>query len=163
VPEQDSVIGEWTKRESAELMLGVLETRRGAFDQAMWHAPALTIAAQAFLLIVLTDRSVDGWARAGILVAGVVATTAAVLSLLRLRAREVQYSKAIAYFFDSFGLPDPRIPDKLPQKEYVERTSRLDQWLQRWARKRDAPVYLWWALALLLFVLADTLALLLTV
>jgi hypothetical protein len=65
----------------------------------MWHAPALTITAQAFLLIVLTDRGVDAWARLAILAAGVLAIVAALLSLLRLRAREVQYSRVIAHFF----------------------------------------------------------------
>jgi hypothetical protein len=45
--------------------------------------------------------------RLAILIAGIVATIAALLSLLRLRPREVQYSSAIAYFFDETDLPGP--------------------------------------------------------
>jgi hypothetical protein len=62
----------------------------------MWQGPALTIAAQAFLLRVLTDRSIGCGARAVILTAGVLASLAAIASLLRLRAREVRYSEEIA-------------------------------------------------------------------
>jgi hypothetical protein len=128
----------------------------------MWHAPTLTIAAQAFLLIVLTDASVDGRARAGILVAGVVATAAALLSLLRLRAREVQYSGVIAHYFMTVGLPDPRSTNALPREAFGGHVGRLDRWLQLRARQ-VGPVYLWWASALLLFAAADVLALALTV
>jgi hypothetical protein len=75
----------------------------------------------------------------------------------------VQYSGAIAYYFDDAGLPDPRVPGKLPRAPYPGRVSGFDQWLQRRARERDAPVYLVWASALVFFILADILALLFTV
>jgi hypothetical protein len=112
--------------------------------------------------LVLTDASVDAWARAGILVAGVAATAAALLSLIRLRAREVQYSGVIAHYFTAAGLPDPRSTDELPREAYGGRVSRLDRWLQHRGRQ-VGPVYLWWVSALLLFAAADVLALLLTV
>jgi hypothetical protein len=73
-------------------MLDHLDRRRLGIEQAMWQAPALTVAAQAFLLFVLTDRSVDPLARGFILVAGIMASAAALLSLIRQRSREVLYT-----------------------------------------------------------------------
>ena len=68
--------------------LDLLERRRQSLDQSMWQAPALTIAGQAFLLRVLTDENVVLGARLLMLFAGVMASLAALLSLMRLgRAR----------------------------------------------------------------------------
>ena len=49
-----------TERDSEEILLDHLESRRGELAEAQWHAPGLVIAAQAFLLQVLTDASVAG-------------------------------------------------------------------------------------------------------
>ena len=122
----------------------------------MWNAPALTVAAQAFLLIVLTDASVDALARVAILVAGLVATMASGFSLLRLRAREVQYSEVVAYYFIEQGLPDPRALKAPPSTRLSP--SRLDAKLQAFGRKLGG-VYAWWVFALVLFAIADGLAL----
>jgi hypothetical protein len=130
----------------------------------MWQAPALTIAAQAFLLQVLTNRSIDGGARALILAAGAIAGIAAVLSLLRLREREVRYSDAIAHYAYTAGIPEFR-PDRLPRRslERQGRSARFDRWLQRIVGWCGWPgVYLVWVLALVLFVVADIVAFLLT-
>jgi hypothetical protein len=90
------------------VLLDHLERRRNTFDQSMWQAPGLTIAAQAFLLTVLTDSGISTTARACILAAGISAVSAAILSLLRLRAREVEYSEPIAYYAKAAGIDDPR-------------------------------------------------------
>jgi len=126
----------------------------------MWQAPALTIAAQAFLLNVLTDSSIDSSARVWILVAGILALVAAIASLLRLREREVRYSDAIGYYAELARIRDPR-PDELETKP-LERHglfSPLDQLLRRIAAwEHWLPMHLIWALALLLFAVADVVA-----
>jgi hypothetical protein len=86
----------WTDQERSA-MLDHLDRRRLGIEQAMWQAPAPTVAAQAFLLFVLADRSVDPLARGFILVAGIMASAAALLSPIRQRSREVLYSDAIAH------------------------------------------------------------------
>jgi hypothetical protein len=92
-----------------EIYVDHLERRRSDFDRSMWQAPALTIAAQAFLLRVLTDQGVCWQARLVILLAGAVASFAAAASLIQLRRREVEYSEGIAYWFVRKNhLPDPR-------------------------------------------------------
>lgn len=136
-------------------------------------APALTIAAQAFLLRVLTDGSVDVAARAVILAAGVLASVAAAASLLRLRWREVQYSEEIRRWFVDQGLPSPVLKpsaevSEISDKPPTEQTSsnqpkRLsERWLREWAGGWRMPVYLLWCLALIAFVVADIVPLIAT-
>lgn len=105
----------WTDQGRVGTFLTLLESRRSSADQGMWQAPALTIAAQAFLLAVLTDPGISDRARLAILVAGIAACIAAILSLIRLRAREILWSETIADVCDKAGLPDPR-PFDLPRK-----------------------------------------------
>ncbi len=141
-------------------LLDHLERRRGVLEQAMWQAPTLTIAAQAFLLFVLTGSAIDATARKFVLVAGIAACAAAVISLLRLRQREVRYSEAIAYYLNTLGISDPR-PDGLPSLSL----QRNDLW-SRFDRPLRAiggwswlpPIHVAWIAALLLFILADVLA-----
>ena len=79
----------WTEHERASTFLALLEGRRNSIEQSMWQAPTLTIAAQAFLLGVLTDSTISDRARLAILVAGIAACVAAILALIRLRSREI--------------------------------------------------------------------------
>lgn len=72
-----------------------LERRRGETWQGLWLAPLLTLVGQGFLLIVLADEGVGWLARAAVLLAAVAADLAAIWSVLRAHAREVQYSEAI--------------------------------------------------------------------
>jgi hypothetical protein len=117
------------------VLLDHLERRRNTFDQSMWQAPGLTIAAQAFLLTVLTDSGISTTARACILAAGISAVSAAILSLLRLRAREVEYSEAIAYYAKAAGIDDPRniYQGRRISLEKHGPSSWLDRLLRRWA------------------------------
>jgi hypothetical protein len=82
-------------RQPELLTLQRLERRRGETWQGLWLAPLLTIVAQGFLLIVLTDEGVGWLARAAVLAAALAANLAALWSVLRAHAREVQYSEAI--------------------------------------------------------------------
>jgi hypothetical protein len=86
--------------------VNLLEGRRAAIEQSQWQAPTLTIAAQAFLLAVLTDDAVPKSARWVILAAGVLACLSAMLALIRLRAREVLYSEAVSAACDTADLSD---------------------------------------------------------
>jgi hypothetical protein len=72
-----------------------LESRRGETWQGLWLAPLLTIVAQGFLLLVLSNENVGWLARAAVLAAALGASLAAAWSVLRAHAREVQYSEAI--------------------------------------------------------------------
>ena len=137
-------------------------------DQAMWQAPTLTITAQAFLLAVLTADGVGGLTRFFVLIAGLSAIVAAARALLRLRAREVQYSEAIEFYLDRAPEIPGLLPDDLPAKPITRHTlqlsfapkkGRLDKWLRRRAlRTRMPTVHLFWLLALVLFAVADVVA-----
>lgn len=149
-----------SERDVEVLFLDHLDRRRTELAAAMWQAPALTIAAQAFLLIVLTDEGVSAWARAVVLVAGVAATLAAIGALLRLRQREVLYSDAIAFYGERIGMRDLR-PDDLERKPLQRegRWARLDERTQAWAGQRSfPPIHYAWTIALLLFAVADAVA-----
>lgn len=142
-----------------------LDELRREVSQAMWQAPTLTVAAQAFLLRILTDDSVSGFARLVIGAAGVAATFAALWSLLRLREREVLYHDAIAHQFDAWNMPDPR-PEKLERKplkpERPGSSAKLDRRLQEAvapSESRRFPIHVVWGVVLLGFVLADIVAL----
>jgi hypothetical protein len=150
----------WTDSERAASFLSLLEARRGLAEQAMWQAPTVTIAAQAFLLVVLTDDTVSGVARFWILVAGVAACLAAILSLIRLRAREILYSEGLAAACETAGVPDPR-PHELERKPIaaLHRADRIDRGVQALARWSHLPAaYLFWIGVLVLFVVADVVA-----
>jgi hypothetical protein len=147
-----------TDPDRAATFLTLLESRRSSADQGMWQAPTLTIAAQAFLLTVLTDSTVSGTARLWILVAGIAACVAAILSLVRLRFRETQFSEAIAAACDKAGLPDPR-PFTLPRKLGEHKPGPGDRAVRAIGAWQYLPtIYLFWILALLLFVVADVIA-----
>src|SRR5882757_9181348 len=86
----------WSVDRQVELLtLERLERRRGETSAGLWLAPLLTIVAQGFLLLVLADEGVGWLARAAVLVAALAANLAAIWSVLRAHAREVQYSEAI--------------------------------------------------------------------
>jgi len=139
-----------------ETLLDHLERRRSGLEQAQWNAPALTVAAQAFLLPVLTNRGIDGWGRFVILLAGVAAVAEALFSLLRLRSREVWFSEVFAHYSDKF-MPDIRASRDLPRKPPERPPLWLDSRLQKWG-DRLGPPYFAWALALTLFFAADIVA-----
>jgi hypothetical protein len=144
--------------ESAREFMRLLEGRRLAYEQAQWQAPTLTIAAQAFLLSVLSDSDVSAVARTFILVAGAWACLAAALALVRLRAREVQYSGAVSYYAcEEAGLLDPR-PFDLKQRRAppTHRPSRHDRLFRRLGSARVlSSAYVLWIYTLAAFVVAD--------
>ena len=82
-------------RQPELLTLQRLERRRGETWQGLWLAPLLTVVGQGFLLIVLADEAVGWLGRAAVLAAALAANLAALWSVLRAHAREVQYSEAI--------------------------------------------------------------------
>jgi hypothetical protein len=141
-------------------LLDHLERRRSVLEQAMWQAPTLTIAAQAFLLFVLAGSAIDATARKVVLVAGIAACFAAVISLLRLHEREVRYSEAIAHYLNTLGIADPR-PDALPRRSLRRRG--FWSWFDGGLRALGGwswlpPIHVAWIAALLLFIAADVLA-----
>jgi hypothetical protein len=152
--------------DSVSAFLSLLESRRAGVEAAQWQPPTLTIAAQAFLLFVLTDDRIGDDALLWILFAGVTACLAAILSIVRLRARELLYSEAIGYVCaqTAYELPDPR-PAFL-----VQNNMRKPVPLRWWQRPLDRPVrslggqsfyptvYLVWIAALILFIVADIFA-----
>jgi hypothetical protein len=123
----------WTQQARDATLLDHLERRRTAHDQAMWQAPALTIAGQAFLLRVLADEGLEWWARAMVLLAGILATLAAAIAIPHLSNREKEYSRRITALSQRVGFDDPRPP--VPRRRF--------------------PVIYWWLLALVAFGVAD--------
>jgi hypothetical protein len=156
----------WTEQQRQATFLDHLERRRSSLDAFMWQAPALTIAGQAFLLRVLTDKTVNHVTLKWVLYAGVAASIAAILALLRLRSREVLYSGALAHYGDRYGMPDPRpraLKRVLQGKQSKPRWFDLWGWVDRgirWAVGGSVlPITYWlWIAALALFVVADIVA-----
>ena len=136
-----------------------LERRRDDSANAMWLAPVLTMTAQAFLLQILSQAALNCFARGAVLVAGILATLAALWTLLRARSREVLFSEAIAGYLQEAGLPDVRptaLRGQLPTQQEEGLLRRLDQHLVRWADRRSLPpAYQVWMAALLAFIVAD--------
>jgi hypothetical protein len=136
---------------------GQLEQRRGENDRAMWLAPVITMAAQAFLLQIISNQGVPCLARLSVLLAGIAATLAACWTVARAHAREVQYSEEIWRYSEALGLPDVR-PSALKSDLTLDDGGwrRLDRWLVHHAKRQSWPIpYMAWTLALLLFVVAD--------
>ena len=135
-----------------------LERQRAINNQAMWLAPVLVVAGQAFLLQVLSDGELATSARLVVLIAGLLASGAALLTLLRGRGREIQYSEAIAHESDKVGLPDMRLPERLEGKRLVSpsRANRVDRRLAMAASHKSIPsAPLLWELTLVAFFVAD--------
>jgi hypothetical protein len=138
-----------TQPERDSLLLEHLERRRSEYNAATWQAPTLTFAGQAFLLIVLSDGGLDRAARLIVLIAGITATLAALVSLRRLLARERLYSEAIAARLRALGVGDPRPADI--EKDLLDR--QLDP-PPRLMRSLPGAAWLW-MVALGLFIAAD--------
>jgi hypothetical protein len=129
-------------------VLQLLEGRRLAIDAAMWQGPTLTLVAQAFLLVVLTDSHVKLTVAIFVALAGIVALVVVGVSLMAQRGREVELSRRIEDHASAVGLPELRRP----------RTRGRSWW-----RPLDWPPWAVWALVIYpLFALADVLALVLT-
>jgi hypothetical protein len=139
--------GEWSDQQRDAVFLEHLENRRSELAVAGWQAPAITMVAQAFLLSFLASNVASN-ARLVALVAGILATLAAVISQLRLRAREEHYSEAIGFYAKQWGIRDPR-PFNLQRDEPATRLLRAanSSW---WP-----PIHVSWTIALLAFVVAD--------
>jgi hypothetical protein len=125
--------------------LTLLENRRLAIDNSIWQAPTLTLIAQAFLLSVLTDESV-GWAVAAVVaVAGVVAVLAALLALWLLQDRELDFGRRVDMHARALGLGTPNRQRRRHGRHVLE-------WKGRWV----------WGVVLVLFAVADVVALIVT-
>lgn len=138
-------------------LLDHLERRRDGHAAAMWQAPGLTIAAQAFLLQVLANGGIPLGARLVVLAAGVSASLVAVYALYRMQYREVQYAEAFAHF-SADVIPDIRpaaLPPR-PERKPAGRYARFDAWALRQAARDGTPRgHFLWGVPLLLFALAD--------
>jgi hypothetical protein len=118
----------------------ILEGRRLAVDVAMWQAPTLVLIAQAFLLLVLTDRAVDFTVRLFVALAGIAALVVVGISLWQQRDRETAYRR---YIDGVAGVPD------VPPTECGPKAPEVRTWA------------LWTIVVFPLFGAADVLALVL--
>jgi hypothetical protein len=134
-------------------------------DASMWQAPVLTVAAQAFLLQVLSDQTIDWWARLVLLLAGLLPILAAAFTLVRGHSREVQFTEAVEVHLERLGLPS-LLPDhlpELPKEPERHRVESLDRRLVEVSRHRRWPrAYQLWLAALIVFVPADVVVFLAT-
>jgi hypothetical protein len=144
--------------EGRAVFLDLLDRRRAANDAAMWQAPVVLTAAQAFLLQVLANQEIGWLARSIVLAAGLGVTAATLYTLLRGRTREVQYTEGIDIYLQRFGYPSTT-PSAMPSRRHERNKHlfrRLDQRMRAWARSERLPVpYQLWALGLFIFVAAD--------
>jgi hypothetical protein len=70
--------------------MDMLEARRRAVDGALWQPASLIVAAQAFLLLVISDQTV-GWVSASVVTGAALLLSAACVSALlkQVRVEEV--------------------------------------------------------------------------
>ena len=126
--------------------LRLLEGRRLDLSSSMWQVPTLTVAAQAFLLQVLSNDDI-GWSVAvPVALAGALASIAAGVSLLRQWSGERLHSKEIARLAMSLGQGDPR------RKALLEKEGKEDAWWR-------VPAIWLWLTTLAVFAIADGFAL----
>jgi hypothetical protein len=134
--------------------LELLEGRRLAADVQLWHGPTLVIAAQAFLLQVLTDPSLHVLTAVMVAVAGSFACVAAFVSIVQQGDRELTFSETVAaYSRDVLHLGDPRrhvLEAKLGQLDGV-----WPEWLVRGKVLKARRL---WLLTLVALVVADWVA-----
>lgn len=145
--------------ELARITLEQLERRREDSARAMWLAPGLTMAGQAFLLQILSENSLNNEARFAVLLAGIAATVAALWSLLRAHAREVQFSEEINKYTTRHDL-GPIRPYEFAEPETLDEDAswdrKADRWVVLFASEHEwLRAYALWALALALFIAAD--------
>lgn len=141
--------------------ISLLEQQRQDNSRAMWLAPVLTMTAQAFLLQTLSRGGICAAARGAVLAAGLLATIAALWTLLRSRSREVLFSEAIAAELDRAGIPDVR-PKALmeagclPETDGKSGVAKLDAQIAVWAGDELwLRAYVLWGVTLLAFMVAD--------
>jgi hypothetical protein len=126
----------------------LLEGRRLAIEASMWQAPTLTIVGQAFILGVLTNRRVGLPVALLVASAGVLVSFATALALWQQRDRETLFSERIKDHASGLGWPDPR-------RQHLGRSRGAWHPLE-W------PGWKIWIAPVVLFGVADILALILT-
>ena len=89
--------------------LQLLEGRRAAVDAAMWQAPTIAFAGQAFLLQILVDKDIGWVLGTAIALVGVVASLGVGLVLFNLRVLEATLSERVTGVAKALGLDDPRV------------------------------------------------------
>lgn len=85
----------------------LLEGRRLGTDTSMWQVPTLTMTAQAFLLIVITNREVPWSVATAVTVATVLGSLAAGFALWRAGSNERLFSTEINHHVARLGMPEP--------------------------------------------------------
>ncbi|HEX8068002.1 MAG TPA: hypothetical protein VF520_15905 [Thermoleophilaceae bacterium] len=80
--------------------------RRSAEDQTMWSVPALTIAAQAFVLTAVLDPDTSREGRVIACGIGIAILSAALYQMTRHRYFETIMSRWLTDFERTFGLPE---------------------------------------------------------
>lgn len=88
--------------------LQLLEGRRLAYDTGLWQVPALVVAGQALLLGVLTAPDVHASVAVAVALAGVLASSAAIVALWVQRDRERHYSERVFRECARLAIDDPR-------------------------------------------------------
>jgi hypothetical protein len=94
-----------------ERLLSLLEQRRAAFEGVMWHVPALVVAAQAFLLQVITDDGVDYGAAVAVALAGSMASITAGIALHIQQERERWLNEQVKAYASRLRSPLPERDD----------------------------------------------------
>jgi hypothetical protein len=94
-----------------ERLLQLLEQRRAAFEGAMWHVPALVVAAQAFLLQIITNDGVDYGAAVAVAAAGSAASITAGIALGIQHERERWFSEQVRAYANRLRSPLPERDD----------------------------------------------------
>jgi hypothetical protein len=126
-------VTDWAKKAA---VIEHLDRRRAGLDQVLWQAPAIIVAAQAFLLPVLAREGLAITSRAFILVAGVAASLTAIVGLRRGRRQELFFNEEIRGLFGHEGVYVPRL-----------------------SKRARLPMFVLWIGTLTAFSLADVFAL----
>lgn len=102
-PDSDAASDELSAKE--QLAYETVAARRVQFDAAVWSVPALSIAAQSFILGIAVDQQVPPWLRIAVASLGLLTGVASAFLMTRHRVAELADAKWLADFEERRGMP----------------------------------------------------------
>ena len=143
---------------NARELFSILEERRRSFEQVMWQAPSLSIAAQAFLLSAAFASDTPRYARIVVLLLGLAAILATLHLLAKHRYLESLHGQVESVCLSKLGWPHLR-REQLHELLATEAASEIGaaRWRGNWIGHIvvDVQAFHVWATTLGAFGVAD--------
>ena len=133
--------------ETAGPIYEAAEARRSASNQMMWQVPALSLAAQSFLLTVALEQGTSLTGRIVAAVVGAVAALATAQLMLKHRYHEIDQSRWLERFWAAQGWPrsNPHARGVPPSERPDHPLFEHDRWglLRRATQVKSPTLWTW--------------------